>query len=310
MSDAPPTSVSAPRVVAAFAAIYLIWGTTYLAIRIGLESFPPFLMGSFRFIIAGSLLYAWSRSRGAPAPRRFEWKATAIAGAFLFLGGQGSVVWAETRITSGMTAVIVSTTPIWLLLIYWLMPAGRKPGRLMLLGLSVGLGGVVLLVAPWQTGVRDVDPVGVIAVLLGTISWSIGSLYVRKAKVPSSHFLSTAMQMYSGALLLGLAGTALGEWGRVDVGSVSVASWAAMLYLALAGSLVGFSAYLWLLRVVQPSRAATYAYVNPVVAVFLGWALADEALTPRMLLASAVILAAVVLVTMGEDTIRRPESPA
>ncbi len=293
------------RVVLAFAAIYVIWGTTYLAIRYSIETLPPFLMSSARFLIAGGLLFAWGRFRGVPTPRLTYWKPAVAASAFLMVGGQGMVAWAESRIPSGLAAVLISIMPIWMLGLNWVRPGGQRPDRKMITGLVVGFVGVVILIGPWQTGGRDVDLLGVAGVLFAALSWAAGSLYTRSVKMPVPHLMVTAMQMLSGTVLLLLVGSAMGEWEHVSSTRISAVSVAAMFYLALVGSLVALSAYMWLLRVCAPSRASTYAYVNPVVAVFLGWLVAGESFTPRMLVAAAIILGAVVLVTFGSVTDKR-----
>lgn len=302
----PTASASASparwRVALAFAAIYVIWGTTYLAIRYAIETLPPFLMGSARFFIAGGLLFGWARFRGVPTPRLTYWKPALVASAFLMLGGQGMVTWAELRIPSGLAAVLISIMPIWMLGLNWVRPGGQRPDRTMITGLVVGFIGVVILIGPWQTGGRDVDILGVAAVLFAALSWAAGSLYTRSVQTPVPHLMVTAMQMLSGAVLLLLVGSALGEWGHVSSARISAVSVAAMIYLAVIGSLVALTAYMWLLRVCAPSRVSTYAYVNPVVAVFLGWLVAGESFTPRMLVAAAIILGAVVLVTVGSVT--------
>lgn len=304
----PPGALGSPapwRVALAFAAIYVIWGTTYLAIRYSVETLPPFLMSSARFFIAGGLLFAWARFRGVPIPRPTYWKPAVAASAFLMVGGQGVVAWAELRIPSGLTAVLISIMPIWMLGLNWARPGGQRPDRKMITGLVVGFVGVVILIGPWQTGGGDVNIVGAAAVLFAALSWATGSLYTRSVRMPVPHLMVTAMQMLSGAVLLLLLGSATGEWGHVSSAGISAVSVAALLYLAVVGSLVALSAYMWLLRVCPPSRVSTYAYVNPVVAVFLGWLVAGESFTPRMLLAAAIILGAVVLVTVGSVTDRR-----
>jgi drug/metabolite transporter (DMT)-like permease len=296
-------------VVLAFAAVYVIWGTTYLAIRYGIETLPPFLMGSARFFIAGGLLLAWARYRGVPTPRPAHWKPAIIASAFLMVGGMGMVTWAELRIPSGLAAVLISTMPIWMLGLNWARPRGQRPDRKVITGLVVGFVGVIILIGPWQTGGRDVDLLGAAAVLFAALSWATGSLNTRSVRMSVPHQMVTAMQMLSGAVLLLFVGSMLGEWGQVSGARISTVSVAAMVYLALIGSLVALSAYMWLLRVCPPSRVSTYAYVNPVVAVFLGWLVAGESFNLRMLVAAAIILGAVVLVTMGRVTDKRAARP-
>jgi drug/metabolite transporter (DMT)-like permease len=307
-----PAKPARIAIVLAFAAIYCIWGTTFLGIRYAVETLPPFLMGATRFLFAGALLFAWTRLRGVPLPPRALWKPAFVAGFFMMLIAQGSVSWAEQKVPSGLAAVIVATTPIWFLLLDWVAVSRRPPRVVTALGLAVGLCGVVLLIAPWQTGARDIDLLGAVVLVLGSFSWATGSLYTRTAKSPSSHLQATAMQMLAGGTLLLVAGTLVGDWGRLDPGTVSTRSVLALLYLSIVGSLVALTAYTWLLGVVAPSRVSTYAYVNPVVAVLLGTLVAGEALTLRMLLAMALILGAVVVATLakprdGTGVIRRIE---
>lgn len=200
----PTASVTASparwRVVLAFAAIYVIWGTTYLAIRYGIETLPPFLMSSARFFIAGGLLFAWGRFRGVPIPRPTYWKPAILASVFLMVGGQGMVAWAESRIPSGLAAVLISIMPIWMLGLNWVRPGGQRPDRKMIVGLVVGFAGVVILIGPWQTGGRDVDLLGAAGVLFAAFSWAAGSLYTRSVRMPVPHLMVTAMQMLSGAV--------------------------------------------------------------------------------------------------------------
>ena len=308
MSRPTASAIASPapwRVALAFATIYIIWGTTFLAIRYGVETLPPFLMGSARFFIAGGLLFAWARFKGIPIPRPTYWKPAVIASVFLMVGGQGTVTWAEQRIPSGLTAVLISVMPIWMLGLNWVRPEGQRPDHKMITGLVVGFVGVVILIGPWQAGAQGVEVLAAVAVVFAALSWAAGSLYTSSVRMPVPHLMVTAMQMLSGAALLLVLGSALGEWGQVSSARISAVSVAAVVYLALAGSLVALSAYMWLLRVCPPSRVSTYAYVNPVVAVFLGWLVAGESFSPRMLVAAAIILGAVVLVTMGSVTDKR-----
>ncbi len=288
------------RVVAAFAAIYLIWGSTYLGIRIAIETLPPLLTAGLRFIVAGPLLYAWARKSGAPRPTGVQWRAAAIVGGLLLLGGNGLVTWGEQRVASGLAALLVATVPLWMVLLDWLFLHGRRPAGRVFLGLILGLIGIVLLIGPTDLlGEHHVDLIGVAMLLLAAFSWAIGSLYARRAPLPDAPLLGTAMEMVAGGVLLLLASGAKGEWAQVDLASVSPRSWLALGYLTVLGSIVAFTAYTWLLRVSVPARVATYAYVNPVVAVVLGWAVVGEVLTGQMLLAAAVIVLAVVIITTG-----------
>ncbi len=288
------------RLLLAFAAVYLIWGSTYLAIRIVLESLPPFTMAGIRFVLAGIVLYAWMRFRGERAPSARQWRAALVVGGLLLLGGNGGVVWAQQRVPSGLAALLVSTVPLWMALLGWLRGDAPRPSRAVVLGLGLGLAGVVLLVGSRGAHAeRAVDPWGAAALTAATLSWTYGSLWSRRAELPSSPFLATAMEMICGGGLLLVAGSLHGEWARIDVASASARSLVALAYLAVFGSLLGFSAYIYLLRETTPARATTYAFVNPVVAMFLGWLVAGEALPPQALGAAAVILTGVVLIVFG-----------
>ncbi len=295
------------EVVLAFTAIYVIWGSTYLAIRFAIETMPPLLMAAVRFLIAGSLLYAWVRARGTPAPRRDEWRATTIVGGLMLLGGNGAVVWAEQRVPSGVTALLVALVPLWMVLLEWWRRGGVRPDSRTVAGLALGLGGLALLVGPEQVlGGGHVDHAGAAVLALGSLSWAAGSLYSRHAHLPASPMLATAMEMLGGGVLLLLAAGARGEWAQADLAAISLRSALAAGYLVVFGSLVAFTAYIWLLRVTTPARVSTYAYVNPVVAMLLGWALAGEPLTPRTLVAAAIIIAAVGLITWSR--VRRSDN--
>ena len=286
------------RVIAAFAAVYLIWGATYLFIRFAIETLPPFLMAGTRFLVAGGVLYGVAWLGGAPRPTRAQWGAAALVGALLLLGGNGGVVWAEQSVPSGLAALLVAMAPLWMAVLDWVRPGGVRPSGGVALGLALGFSGVILLVGPDElVGGGRVDPIGAAVLILASLSWAAGSIYSRHGQRPASQLLATGMQMLAGGALLLLVGSATGEWARFDYRAVSLRSLAALGFLIAFGSLIGFTAYTWLLRATTVARASTYAYVNPAVAVFLGWALAGEALTPRTLLAAGVIVAAVVVIT-------------
>jgi drug/metabolite transporter (DMT)-like permease len=289
-----------PRVIGAFAAIYLIWGSTYLAIRFAIETLPPFYMSGSRFMAAGAVLYLWARLRGAPRPEPAHWKSTAVIGGLLILGGNGGVVWAEQRVASGLAALLVATVPMWMVLLDWARRGGTHPGARVLAGLALGFGGVVVLVGQehFGSGVR-VDAMGAVALMIAAVSWAIGSLYSRSALLPQSSLLATAMEMLAGGALLMAAGAVTGETARLSLMSVSPRSLLSLAYLAVFGSLIGFSAYIWLLKVSTPAHVSTYAYVNPVIAVFLGWGIGNEQLSPFTVVAAGVIVASVAVITTG-----------
>jgi drug/metabolite transporter (DMT)-like permease len=305
-----PSANSARRsrlhIVLAFAAIYLIWGSTYLGIRFAIETVPPLLMAGTRFVVAGTILYSWTRLRGAPRPARLHWSAAAIVGGLMLLGGNGGVSWAEQRVFSGLAALLIATVPLWMALLDWRRRGGVRPSGRGAVGLIFGFVGVALLVGPGElAGSSHMDPLGAVVLLLAAFSWAAGSLYSRQAQLPGSPLLAISMEMLTGGVLLLAAGLVTGEGAKLELSQVSPRSVLALGYLIVFGSLIAFSAYIWLLRVSTPARAATYAYVNPVVAVFLGWALGGEPLTLRTLLAAAVIVAAVVIISYQarkEDT--------
>lgn len=294
-------AVSTAHVAIALATVYVLWGSTYLAMRLAIATIPPFTMAAARHFTAGAILYAFARLRGAPRPRAAHWRSTAIIGALLLLLGNGGVVWAEQRVSSGMAALLICSEPMWIVLFAWLRRDGRRPSPLVVAGLLVGMVGLALLVRPGLGGGGAVDPLGVVAVLIASISWAAGSLYVQRATLPSSPLLATSMQMLCGGLLLFATGALTGEPARLSLSQVSTGSILAVLYLIVFGSLIGFTAYTWLLRSASPVLVSTYAYVNPVVAVFLGWALASEPVTPGMLLGAAVILGGVALITTASS---------
>ena len=302
-SPGDPTSPPAALVYLAFASVYLLGGSTYLAIRFAIETLPPMLMASTRFLVAGGVLYGWLRMRGAPAPLRVHWKAAAIVGGLLLLGGNGSVVLAQRTVPSGLAALMVAMVPLWIVVLDWIRPGGTRPPRITAIGVIVGLVGMALLVdlGALVTDGRSTGGTlsigGALLLLVAALAWSIGSLYSRNAPLPESTFLATAMEMIAGGALLAVVGLAAGEAATLDRLEVSWRSAAALGYLVVFGSLIGFTAYIWLLRVAPAAKVSTYAYVNPVIAVFLGWALADEPLTLRTLVAAAVIVLSVVLIT-------------
>ena len=301
MTTDPAAAPPRFALVTAFAIIYLIWGSTFLGILFAIETLPPFLMASARFLVAGSVLYAWSRlANGAAAPSGAEWRATAALGLLLLVGGNGLLVWSEQRIPSGVAALFVGTVPCFMALIEWLRPGGARPSGHVVAGLLLGLVGLVWLVGPDAImGGGRADFIGAAVVVLCSFSWALGSIYSRHVGTPASPFLSTAMQMLAGGLVLLLLSVVLGEPWELDVTAVSLRSALGLLYLIVFGSIVAFSAYIWLLRVSTPARVSTYAYVNPVVAVLLGWALAGEALTVRLAVAAAIIVSGVALITLA-----------
>lgn len=308
------------RQILAFAAVYIIWGSTYLAIRLLIDTLPGFSMVGFRFFLAGAVLYAFARWRGAPAPTAKQWQNAGWIGSLLLFIGTGAVVWASYHIESGLAALVVGTEPLWVALILWLWPfgktLGRRPDARTFAALIVGFIGAAILAAP-GAGLQGAGPhlPSLLAITLGCISWAAGSLWSRQADLPSSPWINTACQMLAGGTLLIIYGAGIGEWTRFDLQSVSWTSTFAFLYLVVFGSLVAFSAYSWLIRTTEPTLVATHAYVNPVVAVFLGWLIADEHVDGRTMVASTLIIGSVILLTSSERRARRlaataPPKPA
>lgn len=303
MTESTAVRPSAARVVSAFAAVYVIWGSTYLAVRFAIETLPPLLMAGVRFLLAGAILFAVLRFKGEAVPTRREWRNAAVVGGLLLLGGNGGVVMAERTVPSGVVALLVAMVPLWMVLLEWARPGGVRPSPRTVAGLVMGFGGMMLLVNPGASGGR-VDPFGAAFVVLGSLAWAGGSIFSRGAALPKNAFMATAAEMMCGGALLLVVGTLRGEWSGFDASAVTGKSAVALLYLLTFGSLVGFTAYIWLLGVTTAARASTYAYVNPVVAVLLGWAMAGEDLSPRVLMAMAVIVGAVAVITTGKRASR------
>ena len=297
------SSAGAPSrslVAAGFAVVYLVWGSTYLAIRVAIETLPPFLMAGTRFLIAGLLMYGFARLRGAGPGSWREWRSAALLGALFLLFGNGGVVWAEQRVPSGLAAVLVAPLPIWTAIIEWVRPGGRRPGLATTIGLVAGFAGVAVLVAPGRDGNAAVDHVGAAVLIMASLSWAIASVASRGLPQPDSGALASGMQMLAGGVWLTLAALATGEVHAVEPDNITLRSAGALLYLITFGSLLGFGVFTWLLRVSTPARVATYAYVNPIVAVLLGWALAGEPFGPRELAAAAIIVGGVALITTAK----------
>jgi len=290
------------QIIAAFVSIYLIWGSTYLAIRYAVETMPPFVMAGTRFLISGILLYVWARWRGASPPKLVQWRNATIAGAFLLLGGNGGVVWAQQTVPSGLAALLVSILPFWMVIIEWARPPRRRPSAAVLIGVVVGFIGLVVLIGPGDIGANGVSLVGAIVLVLASLSWAIGSFWSRDADMPASGLLTTGMEMLGGGLLLFLVGVVAGELRGLDLHAVSTAAWVGWVYLIVFGSLIAFTSYIWLLDKVSPARLGTYAYVNPIVAVILGWAIAGETLSVRTGVAAAIVICAVALITTARST--------
>lgn len=295
---------SPARVWAALAVVYVVWGSTYLGILLAIDTLPVFLAMGIRFAVAGGLLFAFSVRRGDTVGDRIGWKqwlAATVVGAFLFVGGNSTVAWAETRVDTGIAALLIAAVPLWMAL-FDRVANGQRLTRSTLLGLTVGFGGVALLA--WPSGPSRIDVAGAVVLLLSGAAWATGSLCARRAALPRRPLVSASMQMLTGGALLLAVSASAGELG--DVGHVSTTSVLALIYLVVVGSWIAFSAYSWLLRVAPMSLVSTYAYVNPLVAVFLGWSLLSEPISPRILVAGAVIVGAVALiVSPSREHVRR-----
>ena len=293
----------------AYASTWIIWGSTYLAIRWAVETIPPFLLVALRSLAAGAILLAWARLRGDQAPARAQWGAAVLAGAMYFLVGHGGLFWAEQRVASGPAALMIATEHFWVVLIAWALPGGRAPSRRAAAGIAVGMAGVGLLTLGGG-GEGGLDPVGAAVLLVAAAGWAAGSIYFHGGRRPASPLYASGMPLVmGGALLLG-ASAAAGEPARVQAADFTPVAVASLLYLIVFGSVIAFTAFTWLVETEGPSRAGSYAYINPFVAVLLGWALADEPLTARMLAAGAAIVLAVVLIVRGTHAEAPPQPPA
>jgi drug/metabolite transporter (DMT)-like permease len=293
----PRSRALAPGVIPALLVVYLVWGSTYLAIRLAIETLPGFTMAGARFVVAGALLLAWGRWRGGRLGTWRQLLPTTGIGALLLLGGNGGVVWAEYRISSGVAALLVAVEPVWIALLAPAVTGAARAGWRTYAGLALGIAGVAALVLdPSGVGGSGVDVWGALAVVLAALSWALGSLWSVRADLPRSRAVATGQQMLAGGLMLAAAGGAGGEWRALDVSRFSTVSLLAFGYLVVFGSIVAFTAYGFLLRAAPPSVVATYAFVNPVVAVLLGWLVVDESLDGRVAAASALILGSLALI--------------
>jgi drug/metabolite transporter (DMT)-like permease len=285
------------KLAIAFVSVYVFWGMTYLAMRVAVVDIPPHLMAGARFVLAGLILYAWARRRGEGRPTWEQWRAAAIVGSFLLVGGNATVAWAEERVPSGLAAVLIAVAPIWMVGMEWAR-GGSRPAARVVGGLLLGLVGVGMLVSPSGESTSGVDLIGAVMLILASASWAWGSVLSKSAPLPKSPWLATSMEMITGGVLLLVIAAVAGQLDGFSVYRVSGEAALSWLYLVIFGSLVGFTAYIWLLGHTSIAKAGTYAYVNPVVAVLLGWAILSEPITVRMVAATLVILAGVALVNV------------
>jgi len=280
-----------------FAAVYIVWGSTYFAIRVGIESFPPFLLAGFRHMTMGLLLFPFALAKTRRWPSLANWRTAGVSGFLLLFVGNGGVSWAEQTVPSGIAALLVATVSLWLVIAEWLRPGGTRPAGRVVLGILIGFAGMLLLVGPtsWGGGQR-VNLTGAAVLVFASLAWACGSLYGKHGEMPSSPMMGVALQCLVGGATLLIAGMFTGEFHILHLASVSWRSWLAIIYLIVFGSGIGFSAYIYVLHHSTPARVGTYAFVNPVVALLLGWFFGGETLALRTFLAAAIILTSVILV--------------
>src|SRR5579859_1609165 len=299
---------SSTVLIAAFLAVYVVWGSTYLAMRFGIESFPPLLLAGTRHMITGLVFFPVLRWKTGIRPTAAHWTTAAITGFLLLCVGNGGVCWAEVTVPSGVTALLVAMVTLWMVLVDWLRPGGKRPSSRVFFGVFLGFAGLALLVGPTHLGSSGrIDPFGAAVLVVASFAWACGSLYSKHGELPGSAMLSMSMQCLAGGIALWIGGLLTGEVSRLHFSAISMRAWLAVAYLIVFGSGIGFTAYIYILEKSTAARVATYAFVNPVVALLLGWAFAGEALNLRTLAAAAVILGAVVLVISAPHRMPAPE---
>lgn len=287
--------------VLAFAIIYFVWGSTFLAIRVGVREVPPFLLAGMRFLVAGVVLYAWMRGRGTPSPSAREWGAASLLAVLIFVLDYGLLFWAERRVPSGIAAVMMATIPVFIAIAEIIFLRTQRLTWRLALALLLGLGGVIILVGRGLSlGESPVDTAGACALIVAAMSWSVAASLTRRMPLPAAKAMSSGAQMLVGGVLLTLTAGLLGEFRGFQVRAVSREAWLALAYLIVAGSIVAFTAYVWLIYHESPTRVGTYAYVNPVVAVMVGHFLGGEALGPRTIVGTLLVLVSVVVITMTQ----------
>lgn len=291
------------KIILGFAAIYIIWGSTYLAIRLGVETIPPFLMAGLRFIIAGIMFYFYGKIKKAEKPKLKHWITTSIVGILLLVGGNGLVSWAEEVVPSGLTALLIAMVPLWIVLFDAIHPKGTRPSFKAIVGLLLGFFGVAALINPTDIGgFAEIDQFGAILLIFATIFWALGSIYSKYAEMPKSLIVASGMQMLVAGVVLLVLSAFVGEFNHFDLQSVTPTAWLSLLYLITFGS-VGYGAYIWLLQVTEPSKVATYAYVNPIIALFLGNVIASEPISLWTIGCSIFILIAVFIIISSKKKI-------
>jgi drug/metabolite transporter (DMT)-like permease len=304
MNTETESKASRAMLIAAFATIYIVWGSTYAAIRVVVETMPPFLSAAVRFLVAGSLMLALLAARGVPVLSRAQWRYAAVTGTLMLVGGNGLVVWAERTLSSGFTALLIALVPVWFALMDWLRPRGNRPQLKTVLGIAVGFAGIVLLVkARGGLATMNGQWTGALAIVVSGMCWAGGSIYAKYQPNTASPWMTSAAQMLCGGAGLLLVATVRGEPFNTEWSQISGRSLAAQGYLIVFGSWIGFSAYVWLLKASTPARISTYAYVNPVIAVFLGWVMLGERMNAGMLGAATVIVLGVAIITIPPTAI-------
>ncbi len=298
----PNSHIPLWKTLLAFAIIYLVWGSTFLAIRIGVREVPPLVLAAMRFLVAGFVLYGWMIARGERSPTGRQWTSAGLLAILIFVLDYGLLFWAERRVPSGVAAVMMATIPVFMSLSEIIFLRTRKLTISLATGLLIGIGGVsVLMSRSLNLGGPPIDRVGAAALIVAAVSWSVSSALTRKLPLPSSKVMSSGAQMLVGGVLLALAATALGEFRDFHPRSVSPMAWLSLLYLIVAGSIIAFTAYVWLIHHESPTKVGTYAYVNPVVAVLLGYFLGGEALGLRTILGASLVLVSVVVLTIMRE---------
>ena len=298
------------KTLVAFGIIYFVWGSTYLAIRVGVHEVPPLLFGAIRFFTAGMALVAWTMARREPWPRAREWASVCLLAALIFVGDYGLLFWAEQKVASGVAAVLMATIPLFIATAEILLLRTQRLTIRLAVALAIGIGGVVVLMShSLQLSSAAISTVGAVALIVASIFWSVAAVITRRLPLPSSKVLSAGAQMLAGGVMLGVVAAVLGEPRRFHPGAVSGHAWFALVYLIVMGSLVGFTAYVWLIHHESPTKVGTYAYVNPVVAVLIGYLLGGEPLGVRTVVGTLLVLASVVLITV-KRTVRSPVKPA
>ena len=291
------------KVLLAFAIIYFVWGSTFLAIRVGVREVPPFLLAGMRFLVAGMVLYAWMRLKGTPTPAFREWGSASLLAVLIFVFDYGLLFWAEKRVPSGIAAVMMATIPVFMALSEILILRTQRLTMRLALALLVGIAGVAVLVSrSLSFGEAPIETTGAIALVFAAISWSVASALTRKLPLPTAKTMSSGAQMLAGGVLLTMTAAALGEFREFHIQSVTPIAWLSLLYLIIAGSIIAFTAYVWLIHHESPTKVGTYAYVNPLVAVLIGYFLGGEAIGPRTILGTVFVLVSVIVITTTPKT--------